>query len=204
MGVGILDIGAGTTDLAIFCGPLRHVAEIPFGGDDITKDLSIVLSIAPREVEELKLEHGGVCCGSEAPDNTVSFRTTAGRTYTITRPQLSAIIEARQQEILEFVRQELESTPYGQVLAAGMIFTGGGALLENITQLGEEVLGLPVRLGVPQNVIPVDLVQDPHFATAIGLLRFAMSEHGQESGNLQPLAPRGGLLDKISKIFSFL
>ena len=204
MGVGILDIGAGTSDLSVFYGPLRHVAQIPFGGDDITKDLSIVLSTSHREVERLKKENGSVCCAADDADKTVSFNTTAGRKYTLTQHQLSAIIEARQQEILEFVRQELERNRYGQLLAAGLIFTGGGALLENITQLGEEILGMPVRIGVPQNIVSSEALQDPNYATAIGLLRFAMDEHAQEAGYIQPFPEDETLRDKISKIFSFL
>ena len=204
MGAGILDIGAGTSDLAVFHGPLRHVAEIPFGGDDITKDLSVVLSMSPREVEELKQEHGCVCCPPEEADENVSFRTTAGRAYNITRHQLSAIIEARQREILEFVRAELERTQYGQMLAAGMVLAGGGALLPNIAELGEEVLGIPVRVGVPQNMISSELVENPQFATAVGLLRFAMDAHAQEEGYIQPVGAGPGLLEKITKLFSFL
>ena len=204
MGVGILDIGAGTSDLSVFYGPLRHVAEIPFGGDDITKDLSIVLGTSCREVERLKKENGSVCYPSEDTEKTVSFHPTAGRKHTITQHQLSAIIEARQQEILEFVRRELERNRYGQLLAAGLIFTGGGALLENIEQLGEEILGMPVRIGIPQNIISSEALQDPRYATAIGLLRFAMDEHAQEAGYIQPFSADETLLDKISKIFSFL
>lgn len=203
MGIGILDIGAGTSDLAIFCGPLRHVVEIPFGGNDITKDLSLVLNISPKTAEELKRNFGCVCCSGENGDETISFQTTAGRTHTLTRYQLSEIIEARQHETLEFVRQEIESNSYVQMLAAGMIFTGGGALLEGLPQLGEEVLGMPVRIGLPQEVIASDSLQDPQYATAIGLLRFAAEEHPEE-GHL-PLQVSAGekFLDKISRIFSF-
>ena len=204
LGVGILDIGAGSSDLALFYGPLRQVAEIPFGGDDITKDLSIVLSMTPREVEALKTEHGCVCCTPEEADEMVSFRTTAGRTYTITRHQLSAIIEARQQEILEFVRQEMETSRYGQMLAAGLVITGGGALLTNMAQLAEEVLSMPVRIGGPQNVISSEALEDPRYATAIGLLRFATDAKAQEAGYIQPYATNNTFMDKISRLFSFL
>ena len=204
MGVGILDIGAGSSDLALFYGPLRHVAEIPFGGDDITKDLSIVLSMTPREVEALKTEHGCVCCTPEQADEMVSFRTTAGRTYTITRQQLSAIIEARQQEILEFVRHEIEDSRYGQMLAAGLVITGGGALLANITPLAEDVLGLPVRIGVPEDVMSAEQLEDPRYATAIGLLRFATDAKAQEAGYIQPYAAEETFMDKLSRLFSFL
>jgi cell division protein FtsA len=203
MGVGLLDIGAGTSDLALFCGPLRHVAEVPFGGDDLTRDLSVVLNISPREAERLKREYGCVCCPAEEADQTLAFRTTAGRTHSLTRQQLSQIIEARQQEIFEFVRRELEGHAYGRMLAAGLILTGGGAQLRNAAQLGEEMLGMPVRVGIPQDVIASDAVQDPGYATAIGLLRFAMDEQA-EAGHLQTPAPVGtGILDKLSRIFSF-
>ena len=197
MGVGILDIGAGTSDLAIFCGPLRHVVEIPFGGDDITHDLSVVLNTSPKIAEQLKCEYGCVCCPSEEGDEAISYQNTAGRTFTLTRHQLSSIIEARQQEILEFVRGKLEAKGYGQILAAGMIFTGGGSLLQGLPQLGEDVLGMPVRIGLPQDVIAPDLMQDPSYATAIGVLRFAMDE--------RPEVPEREerLLDKISRLFSF-
>ena len=204
MGVGILDIGAGSSDLALFYGPLRHVAEIPFGGDDITKDLSIVLSMTPREVEALKTEHGCVCCTPEEADEMISFRTTAGRTYTITRHQLSAIVEARQQEILEFVRREVESSRYGKMLAAGLVITGGGSMLSNIIQLAEEVLDMPVRIGAPQNVDSSETLEDPRYATAIGLLRFASDAKAQEAGYIQPYDTDETFMEKISRLFSFL
>ena len=204
MGVGILDLGAGTSNLAIFSGPLRHVAEIPFGSKDITNDLSVVLNVSPREGERLKREFGCLCCPPETADELISFTTTAGRSCTITRQQLSAVIEARQQEIFEFVLKELERNHYGQMLAAGMVFTGGGARLENLVQLGEEVLGLPVRIGTPDCATPIDTLQDPHYATAIGLLRFAMDEQVHAQDYLQPVASDESFLDKITRIFSFL
>ena len=204
MGVGVLDIGAGTTDLSIYRGSLRHVAEIPFGGEDITKDLSVVLNISPREAERLKRECGSVCCPTETADETVSFRTTAGRQHTIVRHQLSAVIEARQQEILEFVGQELQRSQQDQLLAAGMVFTGGGALLPNLDQLGEEILGVPVRIGAPHDVVALEEVE-PTYSTAVGLLRFATHEH-DSSSSIMPSTPagKGGFLDRLTRIFSFL
>ena len=204
MGVGILDLGAGAANLAIFSGPLRHIAEIPFGGSDITNDLSVVLNIPPSEAERLKRQHGCVRCPPEFAAEIVSFTATAGKGGKIAKQELSAIIEARQQEIFEFVLQELERNHYGQMLAAGMVFTGGGAQLENIVQLGEEVLGLPVRIGVPDQVTPLDDIQTPQNATAIGLLRFAMEEETQTADHLKVSEPEDSFLDKITKIFSFL
>ncbi|MBM3277726.1 MAG: cell division protein FtsA [Candidatus Handelsmanbacteria bacterium] len=204
MGVALLDIGAGTSDLAIFHGQLRHLAEIPFGGDDLTKDLSVVLSTSPREAEQLKQLHGYVCGRPEGADQNIAFKTTAGRPHSISHHQLKEIIEARQQEIFEFVRQELERNRYGKKLAAGLILTGGGAMLENIAQLGEEVLGVPVRLGSVQEMLAAPGMEDPQYAAAIGLIRFALDEEAHEAA-MAP-APQSGkkFLDKLARIFSFM
>jgi len=206
MGVAILDIGAGTSDLAIFKGSLRHVFEIPFGSEDITKDLSVVLNISPREAEKLKRDHGSVCCTAEDADQTVTFQTTAGRPHALVQQQLSAIIEARQEEILEFVSTRLEESIGSEILAAGMIFTGGGSLLANVDKLGEEVLGIPVRIGTPRGVLAAESFEDPHNTVAVGLLQFATDSHASLAGSvLQPgQGASSGFLDKISRIFSFL
>ena len=206
MGVALVDIGAGTTDLAAFRGTLRHVAEIPFGSEDITKVLSVVLNMSPREAEELKREYGSVCCPPSEADQNVSFHTTAGRPHTIIQHQLSAIIEARQQEILEFVGRELEANCKEHMLAAGIILTGGGALLQNLDQLGEEVLGLPVRIGVPEDISAPESVQSPECATAVGLLRFATDQAGDTPGEgiLVPVQTGRSFIDKITGLFSFL
>ena len=206
MGVGLLDMGAGTCDLALYHGSLRHLAEIPFGGQDITRDLSMVLNISSREAEQLKCEHGGVCTEDTEADEALTFRTTAGRSHTILRDQLDAIIEARQQEILEFVGREVERSGQGHMLAAGMVFTGGGALLRNVDRLGEDVLGLPVRIGEPCEMISPNAVQSPAHATGVGLLRFASDASEQLAPTLQPAGggSRPRLMDRVARLFSFL
>ena len=206
MGVAILDIGAGTSDLAVFKGSLRHVFEIPFGSEDITKDLSVVLNISPREAEQLKRDHGSVYCAADDSDQTVTFQTTAGRPHELVQHQLSAIIEARQEEIFEFVCRKLEESLAGEILAAGMILTGGGALLENVDKLGEEVLGIPVRIGTPRGILAAESVQDPQSTVAVGLLQFATDSHASLAGSVVQSSggEQVGFLDKISRIFSFL
>lgn len=205
MGVGLLDIGAGTCDLALYHGSLHYLAEIPFGGQDVTRDLSMVLNISPREAEQLKCEHGGVCTDETEADEALTFRTTAGRTHTILREQLDAIIEARQQEILEFVGREIERSGYGQQLAAGLVFTGGGAMLRNVDRLGEEVLGIPVRIGEPREMIAPDAVKSPASATAVGLLRFASDSATELAPTMESSgAGRSRFLDRVARLFSFL
>ncbi len=204
MGVALLDIGAGTSDLAIFHqGTLRCFEEIPFGGNDITNDISIVLNASPRIAEELKHQHGFVAFQDEQTDELISFATTANRSRSISRQELAAIIEARQQEILEFVGQILERQQIHHQLAAGLIITGGGALLENLSILGEEVLGLPIRIGVPEDTIGTDIVQNPRFATAVGLLNFVAYEQTQDSFSTHSSLSRS-FIDRITRFFSFL
>ena len=205
MGVALLDLGAGTCDIAVFLGPLRHVEEIPLGGDDITRDLSVVLSIPFREAEQLKCRFGSVSCSGKEGDQTVTYHTTSGRACSLTRQQVSEIIEARQREIFEYVRQALVNTPtpYNDRLAAGIVLTGGGATLEQIALLAEEVLGHQVRIGVPQDVIAPATVSDPSYATAIGLLRFVANEHSAAAESHDADRPRNGVAHALGKLFNF-
>ena len=203
MGVALLDLGAGTCDIAMFLGPLRHVEEIPLGGDDITRDLSVVLSIPIREAEQLKCRFGSVSCPGEEGDQPVTYHTTAGRACTLTRQQVSAIIEARQREIFEYVRQALINSSYNDRLSAGIVLTGGGAALDQIAPLAEEVLGHRVRIGVPQDVIAPATVSDPSYATAIGLLRFVANEHSAPVESHDADRPRNGFAHAIGKLFNF-
>ena len=203
MGVALLDLGAGTCDIAVFLGPLRHVEEIPLGGDDITRDLSVVLSIPFREAEQLKCRFGSVSCPGEEGDQAVTYHTTAGRACSLTRQQVSEIIEARQREIFEYVRQALVNAPYNDRLSAGIVLTGGGAALEHIAPLAEEVLGHRVRIGVPQDVIAPATISDPSYATAVGLLRFVANEHSTVAESHDADRTRNGIAHAIGKLFNF-
>ncbi len=203
MGVALLDLGAGTCDLAAFLGPMRHLKEIPLGGDDITRDLSVVLSIPIREAEKLKCRFGSVSCLGEDGDETVTYHTTAGRTCTLTKQQVSAVIEARQREIFEYVRQALVDSSYNDRLAAGIVLTGGGALLDQVAPLAEAVLGHHIRIGVPQNAIAPTEVSDPSYATAIGLLRFVANEHTAPVESYDADRPSNGFTHALSKLFNF-
>ena len=203
MGVGLLDMGAGTSDLALFCGPLRHVIDIPLGGDDVTRDLSMVLNISMREAEQLKTQCA-VRYEGERGDDLLSFNLTSGRSNSMTRHQISEIIEARQREILEYVGRAIETSPHAQMLAAGLVLTGGGALIGDVAELAEEVLGLPVRLGIPQDIVAPSMMQDPSYATAIGLLRLAGSEYDEIGRAEAPSSSSHtkGFFGKLSKILS--
>ncbi len=203
MGVALLDLGAGTCDLAVFLGSMRHLEEIPLGGDDITRDLSVVLSIPIREAEQLKCRFGSVSCPGEDGDETVTYHTPAGRTCTLTKQQVSAVIEARQREIFEYVRQALVNSSYNDRLAAGIVLTGGAALLDQVAPLAEEVLGHQVRTGVSQNVIAPTEISDPSYATAIGLLRFVANDQSTPVESHDADRSRNGFAHALGKLFNF-
>ncbi|MFH1570512.1 MAG: hypothetical protein ABIL09_21155, partial [Gemmatimonadota bacterium] len=114
------------------------------------------------------------------------------------------IIEARQLEILEFVGRELERSRQAGMLAAGLIFTGGGALLRNVDRLGEETLGLPVRIGAPSDLVAPEEIMDPRYTTVVGLLRFAADPQGQLDSLAQAAPSSEGFFGRIARLFSFL
>ena len=163
----------------------------------------MVLNISLREAEQLKTQCA-VRYEGEGGDDLLSFNMTSGRSNSMTRQQISEIIEARQREIFEYIGKAIGASPHSQFLAAGLVLTGGGALIGDVAELAEEVLGLPVRLGIPQDIIAPSLMQDPSYATAIGLLRLAGSEY-DEIGRAE--APASSSLSKdffgrLSKILS--
>ena len=204
MGIAVIDLGAGSTDLALFHeGSLRHLETIPFGGADITKDIAVVLGTSHSEAEKLKSENGYVGRPYEETPADVDFRTTAGRRHTIAADQLAAIIEARQREVLEFAATAIRQQMGEQGLAAGVVITGGGALLEHVGELAEEVLGLPVRLGRPHHLSGAEAVHTPPYTTACGLLHFTLFDQHETAVDPMPTAP-DGLLNKLARIFSLL
>ena len=163
----------------------------------------MVLNISSREAEQLKTQCAVRYDGEEG-DDMLSFNMTSGRSNSMTRHQISEIIEARQREIFEYVGKAIEASPHASMMAAGLVLTGGGALMGEVAELAEEVLGLPVRLGVPQDLVAPSMMQDPSYATAIGLLRLAGSEY-DEIGRAEaptPSSSTNGFFGKLSKILS--
>lgn len=204
MGIAVIDLGAGSTDLALFQeGSLRHLESIPYGGADITKDIAVVLGTSHGEAENLKSEYGYVGRPYEETPADVEFRTTAGRRHTIAADQLAAIVEARQREILEFAAHAIRQQMGDQGLAAGVVISGGGALLENIVELAEEVLGLPVRQGRAHDLSGAEAVHAPPYTTACGLLHFTLFDQQETGVSPMPSAPNG-FLNKLARIFSLL
>jgi len=173
-GVALVDIGGGTTDLAIFHdGVIRHTAVIPFGGRLITEDIKQAFGLIEAQAEKLKIKFGSVIPEEARKNEIVSITGLANRQpKEVSCFVLSQVIHARMKEILEFVEAEIENSGYRKRLAAGVVITGGGSLLRNLQKLVSFQLGMECRLGTPNMHLAGDNKEylNPSYATGIGLL----------------------------------
>jgi len=181
IGVALVDIGGGTTDIAIFHdGAIRHTAVIPVGGDQMTNDLVVGLRTSFREAEQLKRKYGACMVSSVSPEDQIEIPGVGDRPpRTMPRQVMAQMLEPRVEEVFELVKAELTRSGFKELLTAGLVLTGGSSLLDGIVELGEEVLDLPVRMGRPQGVRGlVEVVSSPIYATAVGLIRYAQENRG--------------------------
>ena len=184
MGVCLVDIGGGTTDVAIFQeGSVRHTAVIGVGGQNVTSDIAIVLRTSWAHAEKIKFESGSALAHETEEVEEVEVPGVAGRRpQMVSRQDLGAIIAARMEEIYTLVEEEIQRSGYAELLGAGVVLTGGGALLDGVSELAEQLLGLPVRLGVPTSVGGMgEGIANPIYATSMGLLLL-----GAEAGESTP------------------
>ncbi len=186
MGVAVVDLGGGTTDLAIYIGgDVWHTNVLTVGGNHVTTDIAHGLRLPIDVAEEVKVQHGHSYMKDIADDetfNVVSFGSE--QSQKVSRKELANIIEAREEEILMLVLQEIRRSGYDGMLPAGIVLTGGGSLMPGIRKLAIDVTGLPVRIGKPERMVGLtDQISTPAFATSVGLLQWAilMSETNQES-----------------------
>ncbi|WP_181306828.1 cell division protein FtsA [Rufibacter sp. XAAS-G3-1] len=174
-GVALIDIGGGTTDLAIFKDNIiRHTAVLPFGGNIITSDIKQGCMVMQNQAEQLKVRFGKAIADEASDNEIVSIPGLRDRTpKEISLKNLAFIIEARMEEIVELVYSEIVRSGYANQLAAGVVITGGGAQLQNLVQLVEYLTGLDARIGYPNEHLgksKIDSVKSPMFATTVGLV----------------------------------
>lgn len=175
LGVALVDIGGGTTDIVVYSGgSIVHTGVIALGGNNLTSDVAIGLRTPAHEAERIKHEHG--CClhSFVGPEETIEVPSVGGRQpRTLSRQILVEILEPRVEEIFQLVHREIQRSGYEDLLASGVVITGGSTLLEGMPELAEEVLGLPVRRGTPQGIGGlVDVVRSPMYATGVGLVLY--------------------------------
>lgn len=183
LGVILLDIGAGTTDVVVyFDDSVHHTAVITMGGAQVTNDIAIGLRTPLEAAEEIKLSQGCAMAGLVRKDEAIEIPGVGGRpARTVSRHVLAAIIEPRVEEILTHARSEVERLQGMEILAAGIVVTGGTALLRGALEMAEQVFEMPVRIGVPLGVSGMrDLAVEPRYATCAGLARYG---NGQREGS---------------------
>jgi cell division protein FtsA len=179
LGVALVDIGGGTTDIAIFSeGAIQHTAVIAIGGQHLTNDIAVGLRTPQDQAETIKRRYG--CASSKAidPKDVIDVPSIGGRKKrTLSRQILGDILEPRVEEIFELVRREIDRMKLTELLASGVVLTGGTTLLPGMVDVAEEIIGLPVRLGVPQGVGGlVDEVKNPQYSTGVGLVHYGAQQ----------------------------
>ena len=175
LGVALVDIGGGTTDLAIFRhGAVIHTAVLPAGGDHFTNDIAVGLRTPIPEAEKIKKKHGCALGTLVGEGGTIEVPGVGGRkARTLSRQILCEILEPRTEEIFSLVQEDIQRAGLDGSINAGLVLCGGGAILEGVPEVAEQVFDLPVRRGVPTGIGGlVDVVSGPNFATVIGLLKY--------------------------------
>jgi cell division protein FtsA len=190
MGVVLVDIGGGTTDIAVFIeGSIWHTTILAVGGNHLTNDIAVVMRMPNAAAEEAKIQQGHAC--PETIDPTEAFQVTAfgdSAPARVSRRELAQVIEARVEEILSLVMQEIKRSGYDGLLPAGIVLCGGTAQLRGIRELGRRVLKLPVRVGGPGDLQGLtDAIMSPAFSTSVGLICW-----GQRQSAIGARAPHHG------------
>jgi cell division protein FtsA len=178
LGVCVVDIGGGTTDIAVFGGgAIRHTAVIPIAGDQITNDIAVSMRTPTQYAEDIKIKYACALSQLANPDETIEVPSVGDRPpRRLARQTLAEIVEPRYEELFSLIRDELRRAGLEEQVATGIVLTGGSAKMEGAIELAEEVFHMPVRLGVPQYVSGLaEVVSNPIHATGVGLLLYAKS-----------------------------
>jgi cell division protein FtsA len=194
LGVVLLDIGGGTTDIAVFAdGAIRHTAVVGLGGCNITNDVAIGLRTPVDKAEVLKIEYGCALASLVDEDETIDVPGVGGRApRTISRRLLSSMIEPRVEEILTLSLKEVKQNHVADLLGAGVVLTGGTSSMQGVCELAEQVFDMPVRVGLPTGVQGLaDSVRDPRYSTGVGLALYAASMENVENGS------NGGMMGRF-------
>jgi cell division protein FtsA len=181
LGVCLVDIGGGTTDIAVFTeGAIRHTAVIPIAGDQVTNDIAVALRTPTQHAEAIKVKYACALRQLANPEDAIEVPGVGDRpSRRLARQTLAEVVEPRYEELLGLVQAELRRSGFEEICAAGVVLTGGSSKMEGVVELAEEVFHMPVRLGVPQQVKGLyDVVRNPIHATGVGLLRYGLGERG--------------------------
>ena len=195
LGVAVVDMGGGTTDIAIFFNnAVVHTAVVGFGGHNVTNDIAVGMRTPRAEAERIKQRYGCALSRLVDRDETIEVPTVGGRKpQQQSRHMLCQIIEPRVEEIFEFVLAEIKRSGFAESITSGIVLTGGSACMEGMVPLAESVLDMPARLGLPERVGGlVDVVRNPKYATGVGLVQYGFRHRPR--GRRSPIKVRSGKL----------
>ncbi len=196
LGVCLVDIGGGTTDIAIIKnGSIQHTAVIPIAGDQITNDIAVAFRTPYQSAEDIKINYGSAISNKASINEIIEIPLVDGREpKKITSHALSQVIEPRITELFELIRNELQRSRLGNSIASGIVITGGSSMMTGMIDLGETVFNMPLRIGLPRDIDGLlQVVENPRYATGIGLLKMGRDEIIDEKDNWN----KGDVLSKF-------
>lgn len=198
LGVVLVDIGGGTSDIAIFSqGALVHTGVLTLGGNHLTNDIAVGLRTPQNEAEKIKIKYGCAMSSLVKGDETIDVPSVGGRKpRTVPRKLLAEIIEPRVEEIFSLIQREVVKSGYQDLLASGIVITGGTTIMDGMTELAEFIFDMPVKRGMPIGVGGLkDVVNSPKFATGVGLLKYAARKNAGRTKF--PVRDRINIYDKV-------
>lgn len=201
LGICLVDVGGGTTDIAVFTdGAIHHTAVIPIAGDQVTNDIAVALRTPTQHAEDIKVQYACALTQLANPEETIDVPSVGERpSRRLARQTLAEVVEPRYEELFTLVQAELRRSGFEDLIAAGVVLTGGSSKMEGVVELAEEIFHMPVRLGMPQHVSGlVDVVKNPIYSTGVGLLLFGRK---QMQEGFSPLKANGGLLERMKSWF---
>ncbi len=182
LGVCLVDIGGGTTDIAIFTeGSIRHTGVIPIAGDQVTNDIAMALRTPTQHAEEIKIKYACALTQLAGPEETIKVPSVGDRApRDLSRQALAEVVEPRYDELFTLVQAELRRSGFEDLIPAGVVLTGGTSKMEGVVELAEEIFHMPVRVGLPQSVQGLtDIVRNPIYSTGVGLLQYGASRQDE-------------------------
>ena len=204
LGVCLVDIGGGTTDLAVFVqGAIRHTAVIPIAGDQITNDIAMALRTPTAAAEEIKVAHGCALRQLADADQMVEVPGVGDRgSRQLSRHTLAEVIEPRVEELFSLIQAELRRSGFEELLSSGIVLTGGTSAMSGMLERGEEIFHMPVRLGLPNYRGGLsEVVRSPRFATGMGLLISGVEQHQKAQVSRASIGSLAQLVDRMKNWF---
>ena len=205
LGVCMVDIGGGTTDIAIFTeGAIRHTGVIPIAGDQVTNDIAMALRTPTPHTEDLKIKYACALAKLTGPEETIKVPSVGDREpRDLSRQALAEVVEPRYDELFTLVQAELSRSGYVDMIAADIVLTGGTAKMEGVIELAEEIFHMPVRLGTPQNISGLkDIVNNPIYSTGVGLLKYGAKQQREGRSDVSSKDANNSWLDGVKSWFN--